>query len=156
MRAKILFLLPLAALLFGGCGPSLPPGARPTKPTKVTVNYKGAPVEGATVTFVNQVGDAAAAYGRTDPQGVAKMSTRFGAVEVDGAVLGQHKVMVEKTESVGGAPAVSQDSPDYNPNIPPAQTKYLLPQKFSNLGTSGLVAEVTDAGPNEFTFDLKD
>ena len=151
-RFAFLLLCLAAGLNAVGCGPKLPAGARPTKKVTVTVMYKGAPVEGANVTFVNQTGDPAAANGRTGQDGKAKLKTY---VEEDGAVLGAHKVMIEKSESVGGSTA-SQDSAEYNPNAPPAVTKYLLPQKYSNYANSGLTAEVTEAGPNEFTFDLKD
>lgn len=151
LRSRVWLLLAVAALYLLGCGPGLPPGARPTKPVKVTVAYKGSPVEGATITFINQEGAAAPAYGRTDQQGVAKMKTY---VEGDGAVLGQHKVLIEKAESVGGS-NIPQDSPEYNPNAPPQTVRYLLPQKYSN-PASGLTAEVKESGPNDFTFDLKD
>ena len=146
-----LLLLALAAGL-GGCGPKLPPGARPTKKVTVTVTYKGAPVENANVTFVNQEGEAAPANGRTGPDGKAKLKTYM---EEDGAVLGSHKVLIEKSESVGGS-NVPQESPEYNPNAPPPTIKYLLPKKFSDYANSGLKADVSDAGPNEFTFELKD
>jgi hypothetical protein len=146
-----LCLLVVAACV-GGCGPKRPEGARPTKKVTVTVTYKGAPVENANVTFVNQDGPPAPANGRTNTDGKAKLKTY---VEDDGAVVGQHKVLIEKSESVGGSTA-AQDSAEYNPNAPPAVTKYLLPKKYSDYGNSGLTAEVKDSGPNEFTFDLKD
>ena len=144
-------VLVVAAAILGGCGPKLPPGARPTKNLTVTVTYKGAPVEGANVTFVNQEGEPAPANGRTGPDGKAQLKTY---AEGDGAVLGQHKVLVEKSEAVGGS-NVPQDSPEYNPNAPPPTIKHHLPQKYTNFA-SGLTADVTEAGPNEFTFDLKD
>jgi len=149
LRLPIFLVL---ALLLLGCGSTkLPPGARPTKKVTVTVTYKGAPVEGANVTFVNQEGDPAPANGRTNAEGKAQLKTY---IEGDGAVVGHHKVIIEKSESVGGNNA-DQDSPQYNPNAPPPTVKYLVPQKYSNLA-SGLTAEVKDSGPNEFTFDLKD
>jgi len=151
-RYCFLLLCLVVGLSSVGCGQKLPPGARPTKKVTVTVMYKGAPVEGANVTFVNQEGDPAPANGRTNAEGTAKMKTY---VEEDGAVLGQHKVMIEKSVSEGGSNA-DQDSPEYNPNAPPAVTKYLLPKKYSDYGNSGLTADVKDSGPNEFTFDLKD
>src|SRR3954454_24917599 len=95
----------------GGGGENHPP----TKPVKVTVTYKGQPVADATVTFINQEGDAAPAYGKTDAQGVAKMKTY---VEGDGAVPGPHKVTITKTETTGGGSTTSQSSPDY---VPPAE-----------------------------------
>lgn len=152
MTRSTIWLLVLAVLASSsGCGPKLPPGARPTKKVTVKVLYKGAPVEGAAVTFVNQEGEPAMAVGKTDAQGVAKMKTY---VEEDGAVLGPHKVMIDKSEAVGGQ-KVDVDSPQYDPNAPPATIKYLLPQKYSNIGMSGLTAEVKESGPNDFTFDLK-
>jgi hypothetical protein len=142
----------LLFVLFLGCSDGGPANRRPTKPVKVTVTYKGAPLEGATVTFVNQEGDAVPAVGRTDAQGVAKLKTY---VEGDGAVLGAHKVLIDKSESVGGQNA-DYDSPQYNPNAPPPTIKYLIPQKYSNFANSGLTAEVKDVEANEFKFDLKD
>jgi hypothetical protein len=134
-----------------GCSDGGPTNRRPTKKVTVKVTYKGSPLENANVTFINQDGEPAPAYGKTDAQGVAKMKTY---VEGDGAVPGMHKVLIDKSESVGGQ-TVDVDSPQYNPNAPPPTVKYLIPQKFNNPGTSGLTAEVKD-GPNEFTFDLKD
>jgi hypothetical protein len=153
MSRSCLWLLLLAVAAYaGGCGPKLPPGARPTKKVTVTVMYKGAPVENANVTFVNQDGAPAPANGRTGPDGKAKLKTY---AEEDGAVLGQHKVLIEKSESVGGS-NIPQESPEYNPNAPPPTIKYLLPKKFSDYANSGLTAEVKEGGPNEFTFELKD
>jgi len=140
-----------AAVLSGCGGPSLPAGAKKTAKVTATVTYKGAPVEGATVTFVNTDGPPPA-NGRTDAQGKAKLKTY---VDGDGATLGAHKVIIEKSEAVGGQQNVNTDSPEYNPNAPPATVKYLLPQKFNSIATSGLTAEVKE-GSNDFTFDLKD
>ena len=159
MRAISRFVpVVVVVVLLAGCsGSSGPTNRRPTKPVKVTVTYKGKPVADATVTFINQEGDAAPAYGKTDAQGVAKMKTY---VEGDGAVLGQHKVTITKTESVGGGSSALQDSKDY---VPPAggatplpTTKNLIPEKYGLLATSSLTAEVKKDGKNEITFDLQD
>jgi hypothetical protein len=144
--APLLLVMPLSA-----CGPKAPAGAKPTKKVTVTVTYKGAPVEGASVTFVNTDGPPSA-NGRTDAQGKARLKTY---VDGDGATLGTHKVMIEKSESVGGQ-SLSTDDPKYDPNAPPPTVKYHIPQKFSSIATSGLTAEVKDGSPNEFTFELKD
>ena len=136
----------------GGGGGNHPP----TKPVNVTVTYKGQPVADATVTFINQEGEAAPSFGKTDAQGVAKMRTQWG----EGAVLGQHKVTITKVESSGGGSTVLQDSKDYVP--PPeggtavAKTKSLIPEKYGLVGSSGLTAEVKKDGKNEIPFDLKD
>ena len=148
-RLKLLIALLLGVLL-SGCGPKPPAGAKPTKKVTVTVTYKGAPVEGAVVTFVNQ--EPPSANGRTDAQGKARLKTY---IDGDGATLGSHKVMIEKSIAEGGQ-TVGSDDPSYDPNAPPAKVKYLVPQKYSSIATSGLTAEVTQSGPAEFTFDLKD
>jgi hypothetical protein len=153
MLRKSCLLMGLAAVMtVAGCGPSLPAGAKPTHKTTVTVTYKGAPVEGATITFLGP--ESTTAVGMTDAQGKAKMKTY---VEGDGAIEGQHKVLISKVETVGGAPAADQDSPNYVPpvNVPPPQVKYHVPQKYEAPGTSGLTADVK-SGPNEITFELKD
>jgi hypothetical protein len=156
----LVVLLPL-----GGCGPSLPEGARPTKPVSVTVTYNGNPVEGAIVAFISEESDPVGAYGQTDAQGVAKMKTY---VEGDGAVLGKHKVTITKTETEGGTatgqsaesidPAQSAENYDpaeLSPGYVPPTVRYLIPQKYTSADTSGLTAEVT-SGSKEFQFDLKD
>ena len=146
----------LVALFAAGCASgSLPEGARPTTPVTATVTYKGAPVEGATVTFVDSGTPPAPAFGKTDAQGVAKMKTY---VEGDGAVIGTHQVAISKSETVGGAPAVDQDSPEYDPEAAerPTTVKYLIPQKYESKVTSGLTAEVKENGPNELKFELTD
>jgi hypothetical protein len=150
MPRSWLWLFILAIAVSGGCGSKLPPGARPTKKATVTVLYKGAPVEGAAVTFVDQSDNPANANGLTDAQGKAKMKTY---VDGDGAVVGQHKVIINKSVAVGGQ-NVDVDDPKYDPNAPPPTVKYLIPQKYS-LVTSGLTAEVKESGPNDFTFDLQ-
>jgi hypothetical protein len=146
----------LLGLLVVGCSGGGPANRRPTKPVKVTVSYKGAPVADAIVTFINQEGDSAPAFGKTDASGVAKMKTY---VEGDGAVLGQHKVTIIKSETQSTGPVADQSSPDYVPpgpgGSPPPVVKHLIPEKYAS-PTSGLTAEVKDSGKNEFTFDLKD
>ena len=135
--------MPLCAIVvclpLVGCGPSLPAGARPTEPVTVTVTYNGQPVEGATVTFISQDADPVAAYGRTDAQGVAKMKTY---VEGDGAVLGKHKVTINKTETTGGGSEMAAEPRGIRPGrievptISPRRSSILVPQKYNSPATS--------------------
>ena len=148
--------LALSCLLLSGCQPDTRPAdARPTKPVSVTVTYKGAPVEGAGVTFVSEM-NPIAAYGRTDASGKAALKTY---VEGDGAVVGKHKVIVSKMEAVGGGGEASIDSADYAPpgdaGAPPPP-KHLIPAKYASPATSGLTADVTESGPNEVKLELVD
>jgi hypothetical protein len=154
---RVLSITSLVLLLLVGCSDGRPAGALPTKPVKVTVTYKGAPVADATVSFIN---DSKPAFGKTDAQGVAKMKSY---IEDDGAVVGSHKVTIIKSET-SGSTAASQDSADYVPpaggGAPPPVVKHLIPQKYGSPASSGLTVEVKDTGkdtgPNEFTLDLKD
>src|SRR5262245_40718628 len=148
---RLLLCLSLVSMLPLGCGPGVPAGARPTKKVSAVVLYKGAPVAGASVTFVETSDKPIIATGITDTQGKTKLKTY---VDGDGAVLGSHKVMISKMEAVGGQ-TVDVDDPKYDPNAPPSTVRYILPQKYS-LTTSGLTAEVSASGPSEFTFDLKE
>lgn len=152
MPAARLLLVAFLASFIAACSDGGPANRKPTKKVTVIVSYKGTPLEGATVTFIPQSTDVIPAYGKTDAQGKAKMKTY---VEGDGAVIGTHKVLLDKSESTGGQ-SVDVDSPQYNPNAPPATVKHHLPPKYGNPATSGLTAEVKDGGANEFTFDLKD
>src|SRR5262245_40289361 len=124
---RLLLCLALVSILPLGCGPGLPAGSRPTKKVTAVVLYKGAPVEGAAVTFVDQSEKPITANGITDAQGKAKLKTY---VDGDGAVLGSHKVLISKMIAEGGQ-TVDVDDPKYNPNAPPSTVKYILPLKYS-------------------------
>jgi hypothetical protein len=115
-----------------GCGSGLPPVA----PVKGTVTWKGQPVAGASVMFMPGAGRPAT--GTTDAEGHYRLSA-FG--ETNGAMLGQYKVTITKRVPISDAPYAPERS-----EIPPA---------YADAATSPLKAEVTAAGPNEFTFDLE-
>lgn len=140
-----------------GCGQPLPEGAQPTRPITAIVNYNGAPVEGATVTFISQGENPASAVGRTDAQGKAAMRTYN---EGDGAVLAKHKVMISKIELPPAAQTAPVESDDYVPpgpgGAPLPVAKNHLPAKYASPTTTDLTVEVTSSGPSEVTFDLKD
>jgi len=144
--------LALVAALLVGCGPSGPENALPTYPTTAKVTYKGAPVEGAIVAFINE---AAPAYGRTDENGVAAMKTYQ---EGDGAIAKIHNVTISKTNTTGDAADVDQDSEDYDPSkaYGTLKVEYFVPQKYASPVTSKLVAEVKELALNEFNFELVD
>ena len=145
----ILLLVGLISLVGCSSGPR-----RPIKPVTVTLKYKGAPVEGATVTFISDEPDAPAAFGKTDAQGIAKPRTpELG----DGVILGTHKVLVNKEQIVNEKKAADQESPEYAPGVTPVpQVKHLVPVKYNAPGTTTLTAEVTQTGPGEFMFELTD
>lgn len=135
-----------------GCGGG-DDGRLPTAPVEVTVMYKGAPVEGAVVTFTTM--SPPPAFGKTDAAGKAKLTTYEDS---DGAILGSHKVMVVKQQFDGVIKEeASQDSEDYAPSpgaSPLPKVKDLLPKKYSLPGSTDLKADVVK-GDNTFTFELK-
>ena len=151
-----MFLLAGLAIVLGlaGCsGAPKDPHRKPTVPVTGIVKYKGAPLEGATVTFVMEA-DPVPAFGKTDAEGKFKLTTYD---EGDGAIVGVHTVAISKMENPP-ATGIDQEGGKYVPpeGGAPPKTVYLIPQKYSIPGLSGLTADVKTPGPNEFTFDLKD
>lgn len=132
-----------------GCDSSAPsrnPG-KTVHPVTVSVTYNGSPVEGARVSFSSTT-EQQGASGTTNAEGIAKITT-FDPE--DGAIAGEHRVKVTKDEI-----EVLQEA---DPNDPTSQAKirtnHHLPQKYGNVRTSGLTANIAE-GENEFTFELKD
>jgi len=142
---------------FAGCD-STPEGQLPTAKVKVTITQGGKPINDAVVTFA-QDGEKPPAFGKTDAEGNASLST-YGSL--DGAILGSHMVTVAKNEFVtskGAKPKKegSVEEGTYDPGVgstPPPVIKTLLPAKYGMPTTSGLKAEVVKGKLNEFTFDL--
>lgn len=122
--------------------------AWPTRyPVQGTVTLDGRPIDGATVVFVaNPDNDRSyTATGITDSTGHFRLQTFRPN---DGAVTGRHDVQIVKL-SVPEIPADLQA----HEHLKPA-SESLLPGKYRSTKTSGLTAEVTKAGPNEFVFEL--
>ena len=138
-----------------GCAPAGDDGPLRV-PATVTISHNGSPVDGANVTFVPK-GEGQAAYGVTDAGGKAKLST-LG--EDDGAIPGDYDVMVRKTETEASDVQVDSNEIGAMPAgadaTKPIETRNLLPEKYSAIGTTDLKATVTDNGENDFSFDLTD
>lgn len=119
-------------------------------PAGGTVTFEGRPVEGATVVFVTQSGGRFYnALGTTDSAGRFRLQTFRPQ---DGAVPGSHAVMIEKityTDKPG-----TGLMPDGRPNVNKEEKSH-LPARYRSPKTSGLTAEVTAKGTNEFTFALE-
>jgi len=127
------------------------------------VEYQGKPVPRATITFVardESRGKEFAAVGFTDDRGRYELKTfRPG----DGAIAGSHRVTIEKRSLGGGQPVA--DKPPANreeydaqraAQARPPKIVSELPAKYGDAKTSGLTADVTEKGPNEFVFRLDD
>jgi hypothetical protein len=133
------FSLLLAALVsvLGTVGCSKNRGDRPVVvPVSGVVLYNGKPLAGAHVTFTNP--DAKrSAYGKTDADGHFTLTT-FPDEPGDGAVPGKR---IDRTATTG--------------KVPDVQRRWVIPEHYGNVTTSGLTAEVKEDGKNEIKLELK-
>ncbi len=155
----------VAMACLAGCGGA--GGDRPeTVPVTGTVTLDGTPVAGATVAFSPSAGGGRSAHGITDANGRFKLTT-FEAG--DGAMPGSYKVGVSKTAGPAqAAPGTTEETPEsidaaykaaaergaLEPGAKPPEPTDLLPSKYKDPAGSGLTAEVTKGGKNDFTFPL--
>lgn len=136
-----------------------------TSPVSGVVTFRGAPIEGAQVTFVPTQGGMSA-VGVTDAEGRYSLTTRS---KDDGAVPGSYTVKITKFE--GGADdvdtspideaAVEDITDEYPEDYDPATAaaaeaakpppRNLLPPQYADPTSSGLTATV---GEGEQTFDF--
>jgi hypothetical protein len=123
------------------------------------VKLDGKPVEGADVGFYYQGAGGRPAIGKTDVLGRYSLST-FGVN--DGAILGQHAVVISKFVFGSGATgSAGQATGNAGKSAPPpgpmelatTNAKSVLPLKYSKASESGLTVEVKPEG-GEFNFDL--
>ncbi|WP_169980806.1 hypothetical protein [Tautonia rosea] len=123
----------------GGCGSKsdLPE----TVPVSGTITYNTEPVPQGTITFLSAEGHTAT--GTIQPDGSYRLGT-FAAE--DGAVPGQHRVMI--VADTADPTLIPGSSPGYEP------PKELIPPKYKDASTSGLVADVSREN-SEINFDLE-
>jgi hypothetical protein len=153
--------------LFTGCSAEMDGERRPTALVTGRVTYRGQPVTDALITFVSRGADPVPAYDLTDMEGRFSLTTYE---EGDGAVLGEHGVAISKTtagDPDGAEPlppgSGNMDEEDFDSYIPTNDdvsiapvVRHLLPNKYTDPETSGLVATIEADGENNFTFDLSD
>lgn len=127
-------------------------------PVSGTVTRKGAPVEKAQVAFINP--DASRnAIGETDSQGKFRLGT-FG--NADGAILGDHVVIVTKAAAVAAASPAGPPKPEDLAKMASAgqmtavKSDQSIPAKYGDPKTTSLKATVKGDGQDDFTFDLVD
>lgn len=137
--------------LFVGCGGNNG-GDRPTAPVKVTVTYKGNPVDGAIVQFIS-VENPQPAVGTTDKSGNCSLTTYKPN---DGAIIGSNVITITKSEiDKKNIKAGRPEDADLVGVTPTPNLKSLIPNKYSAPGSSGLKEEVKK-GSNAFAYELKD
>lgn len=124
-------------------------------PVRGTITMDGAPVSGATVTFLPIPWDREGkpASGQSDDKGNFTVRTYFNPkYSPDGALPGDYVVVVTK---------IDVDWQRINPTgggwiggVPEWATKHLLPEKYASL-ESGLAATIKKGVDNKFLFDLE-
>lgn len=149
-----------ALMIVSGCGGDAPKDAPTLFPVSGKVTYKGAPVEGATVSFSSPKSPRVAT-GQTDAQGVYKLTTKSSN---DGAVEGEHVVTIRKVVAAAGATQMTPE--DYakmmsgnKTGAPPIQVDNSnggLPAKYADGATSGLKRTVVAGDDNTFDIELTD
>lgn len=169
---RFMALMGLLALV--GCGSDPHVANRPdVVPVTGVVTLDGAPVEGATVTFVNTAGMAPgeqvtgrSSVGRTDESGRFELTTFESG---DGAVPGGYTVTVTKyevqatggggtttdvSEEGGSLEGESYTAPDEESADADTATN-LLPEKYDSAKSSNLSVTVKADGENDIPISLE-
>ncbi|MDR1478724.1 MAG: lipoprotein [Planctomycetaceae bacterium] len=147
MLQKIIFTLFLvSAIVLTGCGVKGPV----VQYVEGTVTFDGKPVSQADVCFTPKSVDGIPATGLTDANGVYRLTSAQGGVFDKGAVVGEYEVRIIKYLDLDAvAPANSKLGDD----VPLANPKHHLPEKYADVKTSGLTATV-QKGNNVVNFNL--
>ena len=162
-RREMLFVC-IGGLVVAGCSRYVEDKwsrARPkTYPVRGIVQQEGRPIGGAVVTFLarSNAGSELAAVGLTNSSGRFELKTfRPG----DGAIAASHRVTIEKRSLGGGEPDTGKpfaSQQEYDAQRAAGGRPKIgreLPAKYGSFDTSGLTAEVTEKGSNEFIFRLE-
>jgi len=139
--AVMLFLVGIAALALPGCGP----GSGGLAVVKGKISYKGKPVPNGTINFLPNDGNKPSATGEIQPDGSYELKTYLSNKPSNGAVIGQHKVVIVAMMDMGSA------LPEQRTPLPPP----IVPVKYTSPATSDLTANVEDK-ENTINFDLVD
>ncbi|MCE9630582.1 MAG: DUF4198 domain-containing protein [Planctomycetia bacterium] len=126
----------------------------PTFQASGFVEYQGKPLTKATVVFHPRGGDsssARAAAGVTDSAGRFVLTTLKAG---DGGAAGPYAVTIHKSILVTRDGRVPKPN-EFGDILEPTTEKPLIPEKYFMPDTSGLSAEITPSGRNEFSFTLQ-
>lgn len=130
-KFALAILAPLSLSLFAGCDP----GGPETVPVSGKVTFAGKPVGEGTVKFWSDA-TGTMAVGQIGPDGSYKLTTH---PNLDGAVLGTHKVTIRSVQTLGEGPT--------------ERLLWLVPPRYDNRQQTPLTAEVK-ADSTTFNFDL--
>ncbi len=131
---RVLALFVTAAVL-GGCTKSVPPPKRAKVSGKVTLDSK--PLASGTITFDAANGEA--------PGSLSILDGSYEGM----APVGKTKVTITSFRKISMKEKMGFDGPGYDQQV----EENILPARYST--DSKIEKEVTEAGPNEFTFNLQ-
>jgi hypothetical protein len=117
-------------------------------PVHGVVRFNGKPLDGARVTFSNTAAGISA-YGVTDAEGKFTLTTFEPG---DGAAPGHYQITVSKAVETG-RPTAKTAPPVFRSGGAP-HPRSLIPQKYGNLATSKLAADIAEAGNDEIVVEL--
>jgi hypothetical protein len=132
-----------ACLLLSACGGSDGPE---TVLVEGTVTFNGAPLETGSIRFVDAAGEDKDYAGKIE-NGAFSFPSTVGHKEV--AIVSEKQV----DNPTSGVPGTIGDPPSAENRI--VVVNSVIPTKYNDVKTSQLIANVTSAGPNTFTFDLQ-
>jgi hypothetical protein len=116
-----------------------------------TVTFEGKPVADADVCFTPKNGQSGIpAIGKTDSNGIYRLTSAQGGAFGKGAVTGEYEVRIMKYTDLD---AVEPVNPQLGDVVPLANPKHHLPEKYADVKTSELTATV-QKGKNVINFDL--
>ena len=142
MRTILFFITILTAVSFIGCGD----GGLATVKVTGTVTFDGEPLPGASINFAPKTqGQGHTGYAITDASGRYQLQTLQGKADA-GTTPGEYLVSVSKEEVDPAAPPPAQG---YS-----AQTRSVIPRRYTNPSSSGLTATVENKRSNEINFEL--
>jgi hypothetical protein len=125
-----------------------------------TITLDGAPLDGASITLLNENGVTAIA--KSDSSGRFSLRTVVGSDMVDGAVPGLHQVGVAKTVTEGGGAEMKPGESERDmvnrmagSMVSAAKQKFIVPQQFGSPQSSNLSLDVPTAGSDKLTLDIK-
>jgi hypothetical protein len=155
MARPALCWMPLALILAAGCG-GVDKDIPETAPVSGTVTFKGAPVQGATVSLVPGPGaqNLRPATGTSDAQGRFTVFTYIsGADQTEGAMPGDYVVTVAKTSGSAMSPEDMVAATQGGKTKPP-EIKNELPEKYASAQSTDLKASVPADGLPDLKLEL--
>ncbi|MDR2642876.1 MAG: DUF4198 domain-containing protein [Planctomycetaceae bacterium] len=115
------------------------------------VTFEGKPVADADVSFTPTTEQSGIpAVGKTDSNGVYRLTSAQGGMFEKGAVAGEYEVKISKYLDLDFVEPVN---PQLGDVIPLANPKHHLPEKYADVKTSKLTATIKK-GKNTFNFNL--